>query len=227
MSNWNAISRLVEGASGLAFGRLAVQGTAANQAKDPAALSVAVGSPVTTGTGNGSIGTPTVDAGAQPGNYRVVIIEPAANGGTFQVERPDGVIEGTGVIATPYNGSINFTLADGATDFVAGDYITVPVTQGGGGVVLGITLRDPTMVPANPDNYPEKATAAIMNQGVIWVTAGATVAAGDPVYYVPATGRFTNVPGTTNIPVGANTGQARFDSGATNGNLVKVRINLA
>lgn len=81
-------------------------------------------------TGNGAIGTVTADAGAPLGNYTVIIIEPTTNLGTFQVTRPDGTVDGTGVVGTAYNGGINFTLADGATDFAAGDHFTVNVAQG-------------------------------------------------------------------------------------------------
>lgn len=77
--------------------------------------------------GNGAVGSLTADAGAPEGVFNIVIIEPGANGGVFQVIRPDGVLDGTGVIGTAYNGAINFTLADGSTDFVAGDRIPVTV----------------------------------------------------------------------------------------------------
>lgn len=98
------------------------------------------------GTGNGAIGTVTADAGAAAGVYQVVIIEPAANGGTFQVIRPDGVLDGTGVIGTAYNGAINFTLADGSTDFVAGDRIGVTVAYGS-----GVVAKDVPWAPAATD----------------------------------------------------------------------------
>lgn len=79
-------------------------------------------------TGNGAMGAVTVDADAQTGTYKVVITEPGANVGNFLVERPDGSIDGQGDVAAAYNGSINFTLADGATDFVAGDGFDVVVS---------------------------------------------------------------------------------------------------
>lgn len=85
----------------------------------------------TVGTGTGSIGTVTADAGAPAGVYQVVIIEPASNAGTFQVFKPDGTLDGTGVVGVAYNGAINFTLAD-ATDFVAGDRIPVSVAYAAG-----------------------------------------------------------------------------------------------
>ena len=79
------------------------------------------------GTGNGAIGTVTADAGAPEGVYQVIMIEPAANAGAFEVRRPDGSLDGTGNVGVAYNGLINFTLADGATDFTAGSYIPVTV----------------------------------------------------------------------------------------------------
>lgn len=84
------------------------------------------------GTGNGAIGVVTADAGAEAGVYQVVIIEPASNGGAFQVFRPGGELDGTGTIGVAYNGRINFTLADGATDFAAGDRIPVTVSYAEG-----------------------------------------------------------------------------------------------
>ncbi len=94
------------------------------------------------GTGNGAIGTVTADAGAVAGTYQVVIIEPAANGGAFEVIAPGGELDGTGTIGAPYNGAINFTLADGATDFVAGDRIPVAVSYAAGS--RKIVQWDPT-----------------------------------------------------------------------------------
>lgn len=79
-------------------------------------------------TGNGTFAaTPTVDASGAAGVYTVTVIEPALNGGTFEVSKPDGAADGTGTIGVAYNGTINFTLNDGATDFVAGDQFTVTV----------------------------------------------------------------------------------------------------
>jgi hypothetical protein len=107
-----------------------------------AAPAVAAGAVV--GTGNGAIGAVTGDVGAQPGLYQVVVIEPAANGGAFEVIRPDGVVDGTGNIGAAYNGSVNFTLADGSTDFVAGDRI--PLTLAYGNTAAKIVRWDPTAV---------------------------------------------------------------------------------
>jgi hypothetical protein len=80
--------------------------------------------------GNGAIGTVTADAGAEAGTYQIVILKAASDGGNFEVRKPDGSIDGNGAVGTAYNGSINFTLADGSTDFVVADRIPVEVVYG-------------------------------------------------------------------------------------------------
>lgn len=87
-------------------------------------------------TGNGTMGAITVGAGAKAGDYTLTIVEPGTNLGTFVVEDPAGIIVGTGVVATAFaGGGLGFTLADGATDFVAGDLFTITVAAGSGEVV--------------------------------------------------------------------------------------------
>lgn len=83
-------------------------------------------------TGNGTIGSVTADADVAAGVYRISCIEPAADGGTFQVENPSGVVVGTAVVGVAFNGPVNFTIADGATDFAAGDAFTVTVSYAAG-----------------------------------------------------------------------------------------------
>lgn len=95
------------------------------------------------GTGNGAIGAVTADVGAPAGIYSVVIVSAAASGGSFQVIRPDGGVDGAGSVGTAYNGALNFTLADGATDFVVGDRIPVTVAYDAGVVEKDVPW-DPT-----------------------------------------------------------------------------------
>jgi len=84
-------------------------------------------------TGNGTMGAITVGAGAKPGDYLLTIIEPATNAGAFTVEDPDGVTIGTGDVASAFSaGGLAFTLADGGTDFAAGDTFTITVAAGSG-----------------------------------------------------------------------------------------------
>lgn len=83
-------------------------------------------------TGTGTIGAVTVSAGAKPGVYKLTIVEPASNAGTFIVEDPDGINIGSGTVAVAFSaGGLAFTLAD-ATDFIAGDQFTITVAAGSG-----------------------------------------------------------------------------------------------
>lgn len=89
----------------------------------------AVATPLGTNTGNGAIGAIVVGSAAQEGDYRLIIIEPAANGGAFVVEDPLGSVIGHGTVGAPFSaGGLGFTLADGATDFVAGDCLLISVS---------------------------------------------------------------------------------------------------
>lgn len=95
----------------------------------------AVGAAVAGNTGNGTItAAPTVGQAAKPGVYRTVCIEPATNGGKFSVEDPDGILVGIATVGTEFAAHLTFTIADGATDFVAGDAFTISVAAGSGKV---------------------------------------------------------------------------------------------
>lgn len=86
-------------------------------------------------TGNGVFtidGTNPIGAGAIDGPYRVVCIAVAANSGTFSVTDPKGVEIGRVAVAATFNNQIKFAIADGATDFVAGDAFTVLVGRESG-----------------------------------------------------------------------------------------------
>lgn len=83
-------------------------------------------------TGNGTIGTVSAGDTAKAGVYQIICIEPATDGGTFEVEDPDGVIIGRAVVGSAFAGAVNFTIGDGGTDFAAGDRFTVTVAAGSG-----------------------------------------------------------------------------------------------
>jgi len=85
----------------------------------------------TVGTGNGVMGTITLTSNAnmQLGKYTVKITKTVANAGDFALLDPQGKVVGVGQVATAFNqAGFAFTLADGATDFVAGDSIPITVT---------------------------------------------------------------------------------------------------
>lgn len=121
-----------------------------------------------TNTGNGTMGTVTVSAGAIAGDYVLTIIEPATNLGNFTVEDPNGVLIGHGTVGSAFSaGGLAFTLADGSTDFVAGDQIKITVTAGSG----KYTLYD------DGNTNGSEVACAILMQGVDASTADQTATA--------------------------------------------------
>ncbi len=112
-------------------------------------------------TGDGTIGTLSAGPGAKEGAYQVTVIEPAVDLGTFQVEDPDGVVIGTGVVATAFSDEVVFTIADGAADFVAGDRFIVTVAAGTG------------KVKASPDTASDGSEVAV---GVLLLDVDASAA---------------------------------------------------
>lgn len=80
-------------------------------------------------TGNGTMGAITVTGPAKIGTYKLTITEPATDAGNFIVEDPDGITVGQGDVAAAFSaGGLAFTLADGGTDFAAGDGFNIAVT---------------------------------------------------------------------------------------------------
>jgi len=100
-------------------------------------------------TGNGTMGTLSVGGGAKVGDYKVIIVEPAANAGVFEVIDPEGVLVGRGNVASAFAGDVNFTLADGATDFISGDLFTLTVSQ--------LTTKYKVLAPAATDGTQRAA----------------------------------------------------------------------
>jgi hypothetical protein len=148
----------------------------------------ATGAAVAGNTGNGTItAAPTVGAAAKPGVYRLTCIEPAANGGKFTVEDPDGILIGIATVGVEFTTHLTFTIADGSTDFVAGDAFTITVAAGSGKVkqidfaatdgsnqACGLLLVDTTA----PDGADKSGVAVVRNaivsdNGITW-PAGAT-----------------------------------------------------
>lgn len=107
-------------------------GTVLGRVIDGGTQTVAAAVAAAGNTGNGTVGSLTGDAGAEAGTYQIVFIEPGADAGKFQVEDPSGNIVGTGTVGVAFNGPINFTVADGATDFVSGDRFTIAVSYASG-----------------------------------------------------------------------------------------------
>ena len=82
-------------------------------------------------TGDGVMGAITEGVRLKVGRYELVIIEPGTNVGNFLLFDPDGILVGQGDVASAFtNLHMAFTLADGATDFVAGDGFSITVVEG-------------------------------------------------------------------------------------------------
>jgi len=86
-----------------------------------------------TNTGGGTCGTVTGGVSTKAGVYTLTCIAAAAGAGTFQVISPDGIALPQATVGVAYtNAQINFTIADGAPDFVVGDSFTITVPAGSG-----------------------------------------------------------------------------------------------
>jgi hypothetical protein len=89
----------------------------------------------------GAMGAITVTSPAKAGTYRLTILDPVTNAGAFVVEGPDGIEIGTGKVATAFSaGGLAFTLADGGTDYIAGEGFTILVTA----TAIKYVVFDPT-----------------------------------------------------------------------------------
>lgn len=111
------------------------------------------------GTGNGvlTIADPAVNSKVKDGDYTVVCIEPAADGGTFDVRDPSGKSIGSAVVGVAFNKEVKFTIADGSTDFAAGDTFTLSVAADAGDyqyVAYDPAGTDGSEVPVAYSPYP-------------------------------------------------------------------------
>lgn len=163
----------------------------------------------------------TVSSPAKPGDYRVVAtVGGSATASKWRVEDPDGIYVGTATGATAFSaGGIAFTIADPGTDPAVGDAFTIPVTATtltDLADVLGIAIKDISLIHTTADRYEQYDSVNISDAGPIFVTAGATVLAGDDVYWNPATSRFTKT--TTHLKMPG----WKFDMGAVNGGLTVI-----
>jgi hypothetical protein len=137
-----------------------------------------------------TLASPAALTTAPAGDYEIVGVAAATNAGTFEVYRPDGTLDGVGTVAVAYDGTVKFTLADGATDLAPGDTakVTVAYAAGSGKVVplnyaavdgsqnvYGIAVR-PATAPNGVDvpivTMP-RGPALVVDSGLIW-PVGAT-----------------------------------------------------
>lgn len=102
-----------------------------------------------------------------------------------------------------------------------GDHGVTGTPSATAGAFMGITIADPTVTPVPggtaADVYPQFASAGILNDGVIWVTAGSNTTDGAPAY-VTSGGAFS-ASSTSNSAI-----PAVFDDTVASGALVRLRV---
>lgn len=81
---------------------------------------------------------------------------------------------------------------------------------------LGVTVRDQSVDPSDPNAFEYNTEARIITEGVIWVANSGGVSAGDPVVAL-ADGAL----GTSSSPLVSN---ARWDTTAADGELAQLRL---
>lgn len=105
------------------------------------------------------------------GVYRVVCIEPGDGVGTFAVYDPDGILVGIATVAAAFTSThVNFTIADGTPDFVAGEGFDITVTftavvPGNGGTFSVVDPDGVVLANAIVDTPYEGAINFTINDG--------------------------------------------------------------
>lgn len=117
-----------------------ILGAAGMAAVSQAALAGNVGNGVLT------LANPPISAGTNAGDFQAICIEPATNGGTFEVFDHNGVSVGTATVGVAFTGPVKFTIADGATDFSAGDGFLIKVPLGS-----KVKAWDPTAIDGSAE----------------------------------------------------------------------------
>lgn len=223
----NKISRSVESAAGIEFGQPAFRGSGDHGViLGGTFAATGAGAADAGNTGAGAItAEPAVAAGAKQGAYKVIQIAGGATG-AFAVYDPDGVFVGNGAVGTEFvGGGLTFTVTDPGTDPAIGDSYTVTVTYTANAKFMGLAVLTEAVPPVASgatliDGYPQYFTGAFMTMGQMYVTAGASVADGDPVYWNPATKRYTNTATHIRIP------DAVFDTSGADGDIVEISLRL-
>jgi hypothetical protein len=219
----NKISRTVESSAGIGFGQPAFRGAGDHGVVVGGTFAATgAGSEGPANVGTGTItDAPAIAAGAKPGRYVIQLLGTSSTA-PFRVEDPDGIVVGEGNVATEFvGGGLTFTIANAGT-MTAGDLFYVDVTYTANGKFIGLAVLNPAVPPAASgaaaDLYPQYFTGAFMTEGQMYVTAGASVADGDQVYWNPATKRYTSTTTHIRIP------DAVFDTSGGDGDIVEISL---
>lgn len=125
--------------------------------------------PAVVGTGNGVMSGVFVGPDVIKGNYVITLITAASDGGIFSVVNPKGIALDNATVGTPYVSSeVNFTIADGGTDFAVSAVFTLVIGTGtpavvgtGNGIVSSIALG----TEAKPGRYRLRCIAVASDGG--------------------------------------------------------------
>jgi hypothetical protein len=147
---------------------------------------ISVGTVTFAGTGNGTCtkATPAYSAAALNGSYTAVCVEKTTDSGTFNVVRPNGTVDGVATVGVAYDGQVKFTIADGSTDFAAGDAFTIPVTASGSGkYVLSTSAatdgsQTPDLILAENADATSADVSALAYARGDFITSALTIGAG-------------------------------------------------
>lgn len=136
--------------------------------------------------------------------------------------RTDPVVAYVGMVADMSNAVIVSKTAEAAIGFGKAvargtDSNSARVVEAGDTAILGISVRSQATDAESANEYPENDTAAVMRKGPIWVTAGGTVAEGDPVSVNVTTGAFVTGSGVA-------IAGATFETAGAANDLVRVHI---
>lgn len=96
----------------------------------------------------------------------------------------------------------------------------VELVESGDTAILGITVRNQAVEAGSVDEYPVGDTASILLKGAIFVVAGGTVSAGDPVHVTVDGSVFTTGAGAGKVAI-AN---AVYETSGTASSIVRVRL---
>lgn len=221
----NKVSRTVESAAGIGFGQPAFRGSGDHGVVVGATFAATgAGSEAAGNVGTGTItDAPTISAGAKQGRYQAILLATSATA-AYAVYDPDGVLVGHGNVAsanTSIPGIGSFTISNAGT-MTIGDTFYIDVTYTANADFVGLAVLNPAVPPSAsaPDAYPQYFTGAFMTMGQMYVTAGASVSDGDPVYWNPSTKRYTNTATHIRIP------DAEFDTSGGDGDIVEVSLKL-
>jgi hypothetical protein len=117
--------------------------------------------PTVVGTGDGTVSAVYAGPEVQVGNYVLTCTAAVAHGGVFSLTTPSGkalptltMTPGSGGATVYTSRHINFTITDGAADFIAGDVFTFVVSTTAPTVIGGTGTGVMTALSLGPDAKP-------------------------------------------------------------------------